>query len=51
MNIEQIKSELKRPLIEFMDWYRTHPEYHNFASSSLVDLWLNSEDPGMDRIV
>lgn len=44
MNIEQIKNELKRPLIDFMDWYRTHPEYENVVSSTLVDLWLKSEE-------
>ena len=40
--IKKIKEELKAPLIEFMDWYRTHPEYENVVSSVLVELWIKS---------
>ena len=42
MDIEKIKTELKKPLVDFMDWYRTHPEYENVVSSVLVELWIKS---------
>lgn len=42
MDIEKLKTALKNPLIDFMDWYRTHPEYENVVSSVLVELWIKS---------